>query len=123
MCVICAAAVTVIGVSAAFVETYVQFLALRFIIAFLCSGLMVIGFVLGELRTKDCNTKVHSGSRNSNSLSHSYLVLCIVLYCSKLTSWYEGMFSAIDMSSHTHPSTLSWLEEALSCYSEKLTQD
>lgn len=46
MCVACAAAVAVVGISAAFVETYVQFLALRFIIAVLCAGLMVISFVL-----------------------------------------------------------------------------
>lgn len=54
MCVACAAAVAVVGISAAFVETYVQFLALRFIIALLCAGLMVISFVLGESRPVDC---------------------------------------------------------------------
>lgn len=48
MCVLCAASVAVVGICASFVETYMQFLALRFIIAFLCAGLMVISFVLGE---------------------------------------------------------------------------
>lgn len=46
MCVLCAVSVTVVGICASFVETYMQFLALRFIIAFLCAGLMVISFVL-----------------------------------------------------------------------------
>ena len=53
MCVVCAGAVAVVGIGAAFVETYIQFLALRFIIAVLCAGLMVISFVLGELRSVD----------------------------------------------------------------------
>ncbi|XP_042219669.1 organic cation transporter protein-like [Homarus americanus] len=46
MSVMCGMAVVVIGIVASFVNTYMQFLALRFIIAFLCSGLMVINFVL-----------------------------------------------------------------------------
>ncbi|KAG7170321.1 Solute carrier family 22 member 2-like [Homarus americanus] len=48
MSVMCGMAVVVIGIVASFVNTYMQFLALRFIIAFLCSGLMVINFVLGK---------------------------------------------------------------------------
>lgn len=49
MCVFCVVSLAVVGICASFVETYVQFLALRFVIAFLCAGLMVISFVLGEL--------------------------------------------------------------------------
>ncbi|MPC74074.1 Solute carrier family 22 member 6-B [Portunus trituberculatus] len=56
MCVMCAGAVAVVGISAAFVETYIQFLALRFIIAVLCAGLMVISFVLEVLTTRSLFT-------------------------------------------------------------------
>lgn len=56
MCVLCGASVAVVGICASFVETYMQFLALRFIIAFLCAGLMVISFVLGRLRAAGGDT-------------------------------------------------------------------
>ncbi|XP_042890724.1 organic cation transporter protein-like isoform X3 [Penaeus japonicus] len=46
MTLYCAVAATVVGICASFVNTYTFFLVMRFLIAFLCAGLMVITFVL-----------------------------------------------------------------------------
>ncbi|XP_047494622.1 organic cation transporter protein-like isoform X2 [Penaeus chinensis] len=46
MTLYCAVAATVAGICASFVNTYTFFLVMRFVIAFLCAGLMVITFVL-----------------------------------------------------------------------------
>ncbi|XP_053637548.1 steroid transmembrane transporter SLC22A24 isoform X3 [Cherax quadricarinatus] len=46
MAVLCALATAVVGTVACFVNSYLEFLALRFILAFVCSGMMIINFVL-----------------------------------------------------------------------------
>ncbi|XP_069995090.1 organic cation transporter protein [Penaeus vannamei] len=46
MTLYCAVAATAAGICASFVNTYTFFLVMRFVIAFLCAGLMVITFVL-----------------------------------------------------------------------------